>query len=131
MQDSLLTNVLRWPMELFDTTPLGRVLNRFSKDVDTVDNTLPQVIRSWIMMFFAVNTHFQAPFFFYFRTVKQFISARLGWILNSLNLFFIRNYVTSLKFMCQLDLLLTMENIETNYTRVFWQGFKKKNYWAI
>ncbi|XP_055295954.1 multidrug resistance-associated protein 1 isoform X1 [Sitodiplosis mosellana] len=54
MQDILLTNVLRWPMELFDTTPVGRVLNRFSKDVDTVDNVLPQVIRSWIMMFFAV-----------------------------------------------------------------------------
>lgn len=55
MQDILLTNVLRWPMELFDTTPVGRVLNRFSKDVDTVDNVLPQVIRSWIMMFFAVK----------------------------------------------------------------------------
>lgn len=55
MQDSLLTNVLRWPMELFDTTPVGRVLNRFSKDVDTVDNVLPQVIRSWLMMFFAVK----------------------------------------------------------------------------
>lgn len=57
MHVELLTNVLRWPMMLFDTTPLGRVLNRFSKDVDTVDNTLPQVIRSWIMMFFAVNHH--------------------------------------------------------------------------
>lgn len=55
MQYSLLKNVLHWPMELFDTTPLGRVLNRFSKDVDTVDNVLPQVIKSWIMMFFAVN----------------------------------------------------------------------------
>lgn len=29
MQDSLLANVLRWPMELFDTTPLGRIMNRF------------------------------------------------------------------------------------------------------
>lgn len=28
MQDSLLSNVLRWPMELFDTTPLGRIINR-------------------------------------------------------------------------------------------------------
>lgn len=55
MQESLLTNVLRWPMESFDTTPLGRVLNRFSKDIDTVDNVLPQVIKSWLMMFFAVK----------------------------------------------------------------------------
>lgn len=41
-------------MGRFDTTPLGRILNRFSKDVDVVDNILPQVIRSWIMMFFGV-----------------------------------------------------------------------------
>lgn len=51
----LLTSVFRWPMELFDVTPTGRVLNRFSKDVDVIDNVLPQVIKSWIFMFFAVN----------------------------------------------------------------------------
>jgi len=54
MQLLLLTNVLRWPMETFDTTPLGRILNRFSKDVDVVDNVLPQVIKSWIAMFLSV-----------------------------------------------------------------------------
>uniref|UniRef100_A0A6E8VYX2 Multidrug resistance-associated protein 1 n=1 Tax=Anopheles coluzzii TaxID=1518534 RepID=A0A6E8VYX2_ANOCL len=48
----LLRYVLHWPMELFDTTPLGRVLNRFSKDVDVLDNTLPQVLRSCLMMLF-------------------------------------------------------------------------------
>lgn len=50
----LLSYVFRWPMELFDTTPTGRVMNRFSKDVDVVDNVLPQVLRSWIFMFFGV-----------------------------------------------------------------------------
>lgn len=50
----LLSFVFRWPMELFDTTPTGRVMNRFSKDVDVVDNVLPQVLRSWIFMFFGV-----------------------------------------------------------------------------
>ena len=52
--DILLSYVLRWPMELFDITPLGRVLNRFSKDVDVVDNVLPHVLRSWILMIFGV-----------------------------------------------------------------------------
>lgn len=56
MHVSMLKNVFRWKMGRFDTTPLGRILNRFSKDVDVVDNTLPQVLRSWIMMFFGVNT---------------------------------------------------------------------------
>ncbi|KFB46634.1 AGAP009835-PA-like protein [Anopheles sinensis] len=50
----LLRYVLRWPMEMFDTTPLGRVLNRFSKDVDVLDNTLPQVLRSCLMMLFGL-----------------------------------------------------------------------------
>ncbi|XP_035914950.1 multidrug resistance-associated protein 1 isoform X3 [Anopheles stephensi] len=50
----LLRYVMHWPMELFDTTPLGRVLNRFSKDVDVLDNTLPQVLRSCLMMLFVV-----------------------------------------------------------------------------
>ncbi|XP_041776323.1 multidrug resistance-associated protein 1 isoform X4 [Anopheles merus] len=54
MHELLLRYVLHWPMSLFDTTPLGRVLNRFSKDVDTVDNTLPQLIRSFLAQFFAV-----------------------------------------------------------------------------
>uniref|UniRef100_A0A4Y0ASG4 ABC-type glutathione-S-conjugate transporter n=2 Tax=Anopheles funestus TaxID=62324 RepID=A0A4Y0ASG4_ANOFN len=54
MHELLLRYVLRWPMSLFDTTPLGRVLNRFSKDVDTVDNTLPQLIRSFLAQVFAV-----------------------------------------------------------------------------
>lgn len=58
MHNILLKYVLRWPMELFDTTPLGRILNRFSKDVDTVDNVLPQVIKSWMFMFFGVKRMF-------------------------------------------------------------------------
>ncbi|XP_049538580.1 multidrug resistance-associated protein 1 isoform X5 [Anopheles darlingi] len=54
MHELLLQYVLRWPMSMFDTTPIGRVLNRFSKDVDTVDNTLPQLIRSFLAQFMAV-----------------------------------------------------------------------------
>ncbi|XP_064537335.1 multidrug resistance-associated protein 1 isoform X4 [Drosophila montana] len=54
LHETLVHFVLRWPMELFDITPQGRVVNRFSKDVDTCDNTLPLNLRVAISQLFAV-----------------------------------------------------------------------------
>ncbi|KAF9106425.1 Canalicular multispecific organic anion transporter 2 [Mortierella sp. GBA35] len=36
-----LTKIMRLPMSFFDTTPLGRVLNRFSSDFAAIDDRLP------------------------------------------------------------------------------------------
>lgn len=41
----MLTSVLRAPSRFFDATPSGRVLNRFSKDVDDVDTFVPMMVR--------------------------------------------------------------------------------------
>lgn len=54
LHNDLLRAVLHWPMEIFDTTPLGRILNRFSKDVNVLDNVLPELLMIFIAQVFAV-----------------------------------------------------------------------------
>ncbi|CAH1777684.1 unnamed protein product [Owenia fusiformis] len=54
MHAKMLSNILRSPMSFFDTTPLGRILNRFSRDIETIDNNLPALFRSWINTVFTV-----------------------------------------------------------------------------
>ncbi|GAB9470861.1 Atp-binding protein [Globisporangium polare] len=41
MFNDLLSRVLRAPISFFDTTPQGRIVNRMSKDVYTVDESIP------------------------------------------------------------------------------------------
>lgn len=52
---SMLFAVLRSPMSFFDTTPLGRIVNRFSKDVYAVDETIPRSLRSFLTTFLQVT----------------------------------------------------------------------------
>ncbi|XP_066291269.1 multidrug resistance-associated protein 1-like isoform X5 [Branchiostoma lanceolatum] len=48
---NLMNNILQLPMAFFDTTPLGRVLNRFAKDIYTLDQIIPQCMRSFLFTF--------------------------------------------------------------------------------
>lgn len=54
LHSCLLNNILRVPMLFFDTTPIGRVVNRFAKDIFTVDEAIPQSFRSWILCLLGV-----------------------------------------------------------------------------
>ena len=50
----LLVNILRLPMSFFDVTPLGRIMNRLSKDIYGIDVKIPMSLRSFLLMFFDV-----------------------------------------------------------------------------
>ncbi|XP_067242985.1 canalicular multispecific organic anion transporter 1 isoform X2 [Chanodichthys erythropterus] len=54
LHTNLLSNILRVPMVFFDTTPSGRVVNRFAKDIFTVDEMIPMSFRSWILCLLGV-----------------------------------------------------------------------------
>ncbi|KAF8928328.1 hypothetical protein BGZ58_009738 [Dissophora ornata] len=42
LYDRLLSRVLRLPMSFFDVTPMGRIINRFSSDIHSIDSQLPE-----------------------------------------------------------------------------------------
>ncbi|KAK3738617.1 hypothetical protein RRG08_040275 [Elysia crispata] len=68
---SMLRSVVRSPMSFFDTTPAGRLINRFSKDMEEVDQLLPMTFVMWIdslsqMIFAFVVISYSTPIFLIF-----------------------------------------------------------------
>ncbi|PKI84023.1 hypothetical protein MVES_001934 [Malassezia vespertilionis] len=45
LHDMAMERVIYAPMTWFDTTPLGRIMNRFGKDIDVMDNQLSNLLR--------------------------------------------------------------------------------------
>lgn len=44
LHNNLLINKLHTPQSFFDTTPIGRIINRFSKDIYIIDEALPATV---------------------------------------------------------------------------------------
>eukprot|EP00026_Physarum_polycephalum_P000168 Phypoly_transcript_00168.p1 GENE.Phypoly_transcript_00168~~Phypoly_transcript_00168.p1 ORF type:complete len:1453 (+),score=233.55 Phypoly_transcript_00168:484-4359(+) len=56
LHHTLLLKILHVPMYFFDTTPIGRVINRFSRDVVSIDSYLPTALEAAVPTTFTVLT---------------------------------------------------------------------------
>ncbi|XP_026991190.1 multidrug resistance-associated protein 1 isoform X3 [Tachysurus fulvidraco] len=54
LHETMLYNVLRSPMSFFERTPSGNLVNRFSKETDTIDSVIPSIIKMFMGSMFNV-----------------------------------------------------------------------------
>lgn len=54
LHQSMLYDVLRSPMSFFERTPSGNLVNRFAKEMDTIDTVIPSIIRMFLGSLFNV-----------------------------------------------------------------------------
>ncbi|XP_036428801.1 canalicular multispecific organic anion transporter 2 isoform X2 [Colossoma macropomum] len=53
LHQGLLDNKFHTPQAFYDTTPIGRIINRFSKDIYVIDEALPSTVLMFLGTFFA------------------------------------------------------------------------------
>lgn len=54
LHQAMLYDVLRSPMSFFEKTPSGNLVNRFAKEMDTIDSVIPSIIKMFMGSMFTV-----------------------------------------------------------------------------
>ncbi|KAK6462759.1 P-loop containing nucleoside triphosphate hydrolase protein [Scheffersomyces coipomensis] len=54
IHDKMAARVLRAPMSFFDRTPVGRIMNRFTNDINSIDDSIPGSLQGFVVQL--INT---------------------------------------------------------------------------
>ena len=46
--------MLKSTLEFFETTPIGRIMNRFNRDIDSIERTIPESLKPLVKSLFQI-----------------------------------------------------------------------------
>lgn len=101
-------------MTFFDTTPTGRIISRFSGDINTLDNSLPHYLRQWLNNFFRVSAFKFLAFFFQSDNSTIFNVFLLNFVFVFLNLMVVLKCVFLLFINCKIFIIKYIHILSCN-----------------
>ena len=141
LHQRMIHNVMRSPMSFFDTTPIGRIVNRFSSDIDTIDGELPMSFEMFLdCLFIVLGTlvviSYSTPYFIilifplgilYFLIQVSCTSTACGdWRRSHVNA---GRYYILLCGMKELDVFGNMDAPGGNKVKIWQKSLKKPTFW--
>jgi len=88
LHQGLITRVLRLPMSFIDTTPMGRIINRFSSDIEAIDSSLPDELNQ--MFAFTIIILGTLTLITYSTPIFVVMIPFLGWVYYLIQDYFIK-----------------------------------------